>query len=262
MIQLNQVQWLKINDFLLSIEKSWGPKEFCMQVMDRIYTLMPYDKARIYIINNNEQISHEILFGVEKRWSEKYLTYYSKIENNRYSIFINRKYQRPEIQGSVTDWSNFKIDEFISSYIEPQGIKHSLGFALDGDAFGRCIFCFDRTSYTRFQDQEIEILSIVHPHIQNLLRNSFVTLLSNSHFDKNPEVKISLTKREHEIAELLFKGVTPSDISNKLCISLTTAYKHIANIHTKLNVSNRQRLILALYGYFQGSTNQNQHKLF
>jgi DNA-binding NarL/FixJ family response regulator len=261
MIQLNQVQWLKINDFLLSIEKSRGPKEFCVRVMDQIHTLMPYDKARIYMINNNEQISHEILFGVEKRWSEKYLTYYSKIEDNRYSIFINRKYQKPEIQGSVTDWSNYKIDEFISSYIEPQGIKHSLGFTINGDAFGKCIFCFDRTSYTRFQDQEIDLLSVVHPHIQNLLRNSFVTLLSNSHFDKNPDVKFSLTKREHEIAELLFKGVTPNDISHKLFISLTTTYKHIANIHSKLNVSNRQGLIIALYSYFQDVTTPAQSNL-
>ncbi|TWH56993.1 Response regulator containing a CheY-like receiver domain and an HTH DNA-binding domain [Desulfitobacterium sp. LBE] len=255
MIQLDQLQWLKIHDFLLDIEKAWEPKGFCTQVMAKLHMLLPYDKARIYIINKNGQISYEFLYGVEKRWSENYLSYYSKIENNRYSIFRNSNYANPEIHGSVTDWDNHTIDEFVTRYIKPQGIKHSLGFTLYGDAFGKGIFCFDRTSGTGYQTKELGIISIVHPHIQNLLRNSFVAVTRGTSHPKNPDSKSLLTKREHEIAELLYKGVSPINISNQLFISLSTTYRHIANIHAKLNVSSRQELIIALFGYFQDGTN-------
>ncbi|MEL1135714.1 helix-turn-helix transcriptional regulator [Desulfitobacterium sp. THU1] len=254
MIQFDHLQWLKIHDFLLDIENAWEPKDFCMQVMDKLYALIYYDKARIYIINNNGQVSNEFLCGVEKRWSENYLSYYSKIENSRYSIFRNSKYSNPEIHGSVTDWENHKIDEFVTYYIKPQGIKHSLGFTLYDDAFGKGIFCFDRTSGTGYQNKDLGLISIVHPHLQNLLRNTFVSVTSDTSYKKNPDIKCLLTKRELEIAELLYEGVSPNNISNKLFISRSTTYRHIANIHAKLNVSNRQELIIALFSYFQGDT--------
>ncbi|EET58851.1 hypothetical protein BRYFOR_09139 [Marvinbryantia formatexigens DSM 14469] len=42
-------------------------------------------------------------------------------------------------------------------------------------------------------------------------------------------------------------GATPAVISERLCISVTTAYKHIANMYKKMNVTNRQEFIARLY---------------
>ena len=40
--------------------------------------------------------------------------------------------------------------------------------------------------------------------------------------------------------------MTPSRISAHLCLSRSTVYRHVANMHAKLGVSNRQELILKL----------------
>lgn len=246
MICPNHTQWLKIHDFLLYIEKARDVKEFCSHTINRINTLLPFDKARLYIINNNDEIHDVVLFGVEKRWNDDYLSYYSKIENSRYSIFKKSQYSIHQAKASVCDWTNHEKNEFVINYVRPQRLKYSLGITLYADTYGKGIFCFDRTSSTRYKDEEIESVRIIQPHMQNLLNNLFVFTLKNKS-NINPKLLIPLTKRECEIAEILCSGLTPVNISKKLFISLSTTNRHIANIHQKLNVSNRQELLVTLF---------------
>ncbi len=49
----------------------------------------------------------------------------------------------------------------------------------------------------------------------------------------------SLTQKEREVIELLSKGLSNSDIANRLNISINTVKYHLQNIYTKLNVKNR-----------------------
>lgn len=62
-------------------------------------------------------------------------------------------------------------------------------------------------------------------------------------FQKKPTVKnpheFSLTKREHEILELLMDGLTYKDIAEKCFISVQTLNSHIKNIYQKLDVHSR-----------------------
>ena len=41
---------------------------------------------------------------------------------------------------------------------------------------------------------------------------------------------------------LLTKGMVPAEIGKRLSISVSTVYKHIANIYKKCSISNRQQL--------------------
>jgi DNA-binding NarL/FixJ family response regulator len=63
------------------------------------------------------------------------------------------------------------------------------------------------------------------------------------YFHKKPTVKnpdeYSLTKREHEILELLMDGLTYKDIADKCSISVQTLNSHIKNIYHKLGVHSR-----------------------
>lgn len=61
-----------------------------------------------------------------------------------------------------------------------------------------------------------------------------------------PDPLAQLTPREREICRLLTQGASPAAIAGKLCVSRPTVYKHIANIHEKLHVTNRQELLLCL----------------
>ena len=247
----SELPWMKINDFLLSSEIIREPREFCVQVIKKIYSLIPYDQARIYFVNDKGKIEDAVLIGgVEQRWNDIYLEYYSKIENGHYSICTrieNDRYSSPKFICNVHDWTNSKCDEFVTDYIKPQGLKYSLGFGLHNDGhFMNCVCSIDRTNRGGFTHDEIDIMRTIQPHIHNLYRNLFVLASQNSFDINNPQIQMTLTKRESEIAELLCNGMTPNNISKKLFLSLPTTYKHIANIHAKLNVSNRQELILKL----------------
>jgi DNA-binding CsgD family transcriptional regulator len=59
--------------------------------------------------------------------------------------------------------------------------------------------------------------------------------------------KHNISKREQEIALLLFQGGTKKSIEDKLFISSHTVKNHIYNIYRKLGIKNR----LQLFNLFQ-----------
>jgi DNA-binding CsgD family transcriptional regulator len=244
-----EIPWVKINHFLLHSEKPYEPKSFSEQIIKKLYSLIPYDQARVFLVNGNDKVYDSILVEVEQQWDDAYRQYFSSIENGRYSLSNQMVGGSPilGIDGGVVDWSKNKVDEFLENYIKPQGIRYSVGFRLkDTDNTTKSIFCLDRMGYCGFSEHEIEIISIVFPHLENLFRK--VTVLGSilSH-PKNPQLEKILTDREYEVVEYLSRGMLPVKVAEKFGISLQTVYKHIANIHTKLNVSNRQELLLKVY---------------
>jgi DNA-binding CsgD family transcriptional regulator len=254
MYSSNNLPWTKINDFLLEVGNVREPKAFCAQVIIKVYPLIPYDQARIYFVNDYGKVYDNVLMGVEKRWSDIYLEYFSKIENGRYAI-PTRRYSLPEretgrlvipkIEGGIYDWTHYACNQFVNEYIKPQGIKYSAGFGFhSADSFMKSVYSLDRTGRSGFTQEEIDIMCIIQTHLDNLHKNLFV--LASKTRNKNSAVQNLLTRREAEIADLLCRGMTPIKISDRLCISLPTTYRHIANLHGKLNVSNRQELLLKL----------------
>ncbi|MBP9889367.1 MAG: response regulator transcription factor [Leptospiraceae bacterium] len=56
-------------------------------------------------------------------------------------------------------------------------------------------------------------------------------------------IETALTTRERQILELIISGLKVQNISDQLAISISTTRKHIENIYTKLQVSNRVELM-------------------
>ncbi len=249
----SKIPWERIHEFLIDNGKICEAKELCIQVIKKVYLLVPYDQARIYFVNDNEKIYDEVLFGVDKRWSKAYLEYFSKIENGRYGFLSKRDTGRnliPNLSGSIYDWRTLEYDEFISDYIMPQGLHHSLGFGFhDANNFIKCFCTLDRTNRGEFTDAEIDVMSILYAHLYNLHKNLFVMTSNDYKYYHKLETQNALTKREAEIAQLISRATTPANISKRLHISLATVYKHIANIYAKLNVSSNQELLLKLMNF-------------
>jgi DNA-binding CsgD family transcriptional regulator len=252
MNQLKESQWEQVNQFLLTCGSVRVPRDFCVEIVRKINSLIPFDQARIYFINDNGTVYDEVLFGVEKEWSRAYIDYFSKINGGKWSIphrtsggDCRRLAHRAD--WNEVDWESVQDKEFLSDYVKPQGIRYSLGFGLhDANNMIKCVFCFDRIVHTDFTGTELSLLYVVHPHLENLHKNLTVTNVSVQNYQTQMETDEPLTSRESEIAMLLCEGVTPSGISKRLCLSLATIYKHIANIHKKLHVTNRQELLLKL----------------
>lgn len=234
--------WREINDFLLNLENILETRKFHEILLNNLHQLIPYDQARIYEMDMNGKIVNAVIIEVDQWWNDAYIQYYSKISNN-----INRQINDNDKENyqkfSIVSWKDYESDEFVVDYIEPQGIKYTLALGLKNS--DNIVLCgLDRIKGNKFSTKETNILDIVQPHLQNLYQNLPYYKCFHQTFNEN--LKEILTKREREIADLLVKGVTPSHIGEQLYISQTTVYRHIANIHSKLNVSNRQELLLKL----------------
>mgnify|MGYP004693823995 FL=1 len=60
----------------------------------------------------------------------------------------------------------------------------------------------------------------------------------------------TLTKREEQILQLLGEGLSYTEIASCLVISKFTVRKHVQNIYTKLNVSDRVNALIRAREYF------------
>jgi len=54
-----------------------------------------------------------------------------------------------------------------------------------------------------------------------------------------------LSDRENEVLSLVTKGYSNKEIAQELCISVNTVKNHISNIMKKMNVKNRNQLIIS-----------------
>lgn len=244
--------WNKLNDFIIDCGRYRAPTEFSKRVMNRIDALLPFDQARLYFLDDNGVVCDECLVGVDKQTVRDYHEYYSQVDGGKYALRTRVQACRshyPTIEECVWDWSRYgSREEFFKEYVRPHQIRHSFGLGLrDLHNTMRCIISLDRVRDIKYSEAEIEIMRVIRPHLDNLYQNFYVAVpdidctASGDFFENAP-----LTGRELEVAALLTKGVLPANISNKLCISITTVNKHIANMHAKLNVSTRQELIVKL----------------
>jgi len=97
--------------------------------------------------------------------------------------------------------------------------------------------------------QLIESLKELHsggsPMSANIARK-LVTLFREQE-KECPELEL-LTKREHELLQLLSKGLLYKEISDQLSISHSTVKQHIHNIYEKLHVQNRTEALNKVFG--------------
>ena len=131
----------------------------------------------------------------------------------------------------------------MDNYVLPLRIYHSMGIGFsDQENCIRSIVVLDRVRDIPFLYQEVELIKAIHP----ILENYYIDLLLGENIPSTPlqprKQAYSLTKRESEIVELLMEGLTPTRISQRLVISVSTVYRHIANIYEKCHVTNRQEL--------------------
>jgi len=55
--------------------------------------------------------------------------------------------------------------------------------------------------------------------------------------------RLGISKREHEVLELMAKGLSNQEIADKLFVSLNTIKTHTSNLFLKLEVSRRTQAI-------------------
>lgn len=98
---------------------------------------------------------------------------------------------------------------------------------------------------------EFHTSSFISPsHNLSKIESLYIVFININKGSSKPVLQLphNFTSREYEIVELLAKGDTNQQISEKLNISIHTVKSHLLNIYKKANVGNRTALLNKLYG--------------
>ena len=217
---------------------------------DDIGDIIEFDEGLFLMLDGNHRIVRKYAKNISPRWISVYLEYYSRVPDPDFGLDrdVFEPPSSPFVKRIIWGKYDWEGDDFLIDYIQPRGLKESLTFVLfDLKGSPATAFSLDRTREEPFSEKDVRVANTVTPHLNNLYKNMFVrpsgqVRLWDGHGAED------LTAREREICELLCEGVTPSNISRELHISLGTANKHISHIYKKLEVSTRQELLVLLLG--------------
>lgn len=244
--------WESLYQFLLNCGKEHDPYNFCGKIVQELHNLVLYDQARVIFISVTGKINGSMLYGANQHDWNTFMSYYLEDTiGSLYSLKRPLKISEKE-KVSLCDWTDnnrkIKYRDFAENYVQPLRLKYCLGMGLsDSENCIRSIITLDRIQQPCFTEDDITLIRLLHPLLENLFINMLLPTpepFSTLSFIGN---QYSLTDREIEVAELLCNGATPSTISSRLCVSVTTIYKHIANMYKKLNITNRQELFAKLH---------------
>lgn len=76
-----------------------------------------------------------------------------------------------------------------------------------------------------------------------LLKRKVVVVRPDFVLDLRALERLGISKREHEVLELMAKGLSNQEIADKLFVSVNTVKTHLANLFVKLEVSRRTQAV-------------------
>lgn len=243
--------WEKGSEYLLRVGAIREPYRFCVAALESMHSLVKFDEGMFLMLDGNRRVARKYFSNISKYWSSLYMEYYARLSpkdfdlNQEVSEGLDGSYVR------VIRWEDYHSsdNDFISEYIRPRGLKESLAFTLfDLNGMPATAFSLDRVKGQGFSPRDIEVVKTVALHLNNLYKNLFVRPEGQVRIWERGIGADALTPREREVVDLICQGVTPANISRELHISIGTTNKHISHIYRKLEVENRQELLVRLLG--------------
>ncbi len=243
----------KLNSFFLAVGGVDDYAEFAGRALTELGKLVPYDQAAGIFFNSSGKVTDCCLFGIDEKWGYIYKEYYASIQANFHlgmNKDRNKKRYTKEIKQIV--WAQLPENEFIKECIGTRGVQFSLDFSLfDNREQSRLVLALDRTEEKPFSDEEVKLINLIAPHLDNMHRKFFLLSGPDGKIIHRMDARIeleTLTRREKEVVSCLCEGIPTAEMCKVMNISRSTLYRHIANIYKKLDVNNMQELLVHFLG--------------
>jgi DNA-binding CsgD family transcriptional regulator len=216
--------------------------------LESIHTLIPFEINAIAVRGSLEtgprllDFSAGIRNATDNRWLLMFReSYWKKLPPELIAAFGSQ-----EVVSGET-WKR-KMPEFNHNFHLPQGIHHSTAMAIPLPRSREIVvISINRSSAEKpLDEKETEILSCFRTHLFNLYK-------LHDRISRNPSCRMTpdmirektkmLSRRESEIASMLYQRLTMPEMASRLLLSVRTVETHVSNIYYKLKVRSRAEMI-------------------
>jgi DNA-binding CsgD family transcriptional regulator len=248
MIDYGKVPWRAVQEYLLSIESAATMDEFLGRAVSGVDRLIPSDVG----IGLLDSASGRVLFGYGHGFSKSFASAFNNYFRFRIPFVGAKNFKEASLSllsdnhCALVKWSDYRDSEFVTDFIGP-GEAYSLSCTMPGL---RTMISLHRSSRVSiFSEAHCATLAVLAPHLSNLY-SCFKKLEQAAPFAVSQEEVQQrfprMSKREAEVAVLLCRGLTASEIASKLFINVRTVQTHIDHLYLKLDVRSKREAISLL----------------
>lgn len=246
-------EWIMINDIIYRINSADDHREIQEIFLKNINLIIPSIATCFFLADNSGDgfLSQPVPHGrLTLEDLDEYLENGQDIDYLKDIMISGRCMVYKETDFMKEDF-RVKTD-YYKKYYKPKGFHYCVQLILSHeDIFLGVVSLYNPYKYGDYTDRDLFILEILKSHLAlslyksyyiNILSKNKIRLSLKSQNIQNLSNKYNLTRRESEVLKFIIENYTNAEISNKLFISINTLKKHLANIYSKMEISNRTQL--------------------
>lgn len=248
MAVLSEKEFLMINDIVRDIHGSKDLNELGSRVLHLLRKLIPFSSAVFTVLDPENPLHVDPVKSVCVDASLDSLRSYNEYVS---MDFTNPAFSYPK-SSSFRDSDIITEAEkgntgFYNKWMKTQGLEYSGGIVVKTPKGNMASATIYRSRFNGpFTEREMMILDMLIGHTEDIAAKFLdqENLEEAFSMDYDRDLRYgSLSNREKEIFHCLMKRYSNEEISDELCISISTVKKHIHSIFTKFNVNSRRQLV-------------------
>jgi DNA-binding CsgD family transcriptional regulator len=237
--KVKRLPWKRILNYVAEAGSERQTRAFCETAMAGLRRLIGADGHTIHYCGPGRVVLPESVVSADypRQALRDYAAYYCYRDPGRLGY--------PEgIRVAAARWKDYGPIEIVTDFLEPNRIRASGGvFLYDCRGELYAFLNIHRGSSRGWSERDVELMSVVQPHLTSLLAN--LTLLDplSLHLYSTAELAEGcrpLSRREAEIVRLWCRGLSARQLASVLMLSPRTVEHHLASAYGKLGVHTRQ----------------------
>jgi DNA-binding CsgD family transcriptional regulator len=243
-----EVPWRAIHDYLLDIESAKTKNEFIIRAMSGLLRLIPVDVGAIMADDSGRVVLGDGFGDALIRSFNEYYRFRVPFIPDVHRFKISALSSRYSVDHCfITVWNDYKNTEFVTDFTRPAGNAVTLTHIAQSNPLHYSLHRSSRG--LPFSETDRATLAVLVPHINNL-HACFEKLQQMARYavceDEVRERFPRVSWREAEIAVLLCRGLSASEIASKLFIGRRTVEWHLEKLYFRLGVRTRRDAISRL----------------
>jgi DNA-binding CsgD family transcriptional regulator len=236
------------NNILTFMEEVNFSKMDVNKLLINFKEIFGYSQSIFWLCEKNFKLMPVTQLNIEQNAIDEYNTYYHKLDGYWHPRNI---LPWPQKQNVLKIFDVIEEDRYVNTTLYQQFfLKYNhhhimtMYFLYKANLFGFITFTREKQDIP-FNDDDSKQMEVISRFLSWKIWDSFdldEINMKDKFYKASPFKLQNLTLKELEVLKLVQRGLSNSDVSSELFISINTVKTHLLSIYRKLNVSNRTEL--------------------